>query len=619
MIWTKRGISRRRLVKTLGAAGVLLSASPLSAVASRAKRSGPVPIPAWDVTRVGAPLMRDPVWVYDNWSAYTDGYYKIHHQLEDDTRLTEELSLKQMVELARLKELGLRFDYYMMNAFWFDPDGAYRVWRKGDWPQGPDRWIEACHKNGLKPGLWFGTNTLWQINPAPRWLDSLAVKTDPWWQSMSFYEGGFFEEFMTTVQYWYDRGVRMFEFDTANFDAATERATKEQSPEEIREKNMAAFRRGLQDFRRRNPDAMLVAFNWFGGDILTTATPFPFKKPIDLRWLEVFDTLYSGDVRVSDVPQVNFWRSVDLFNDHMVRRFEQSAVPLERIDPFFTLSTTWFGYKRGKRAWKGMLLSTVARGSWKKTIYGDLSLLSEEDARWFAKVQSIFGPLTALGRTKTFGGIPGEIAPYGFAALDTTGAIYTIVNPTQQTQQIEIPRLSNVQELGSPGRVLFRDAGYVPKLKGTSLSLGPEQMCLVGFGRYAQPTYDLGVEEDIVIPNRIENVGARFSTSRPNAVTTEVLAPAKGDLRVIFSQRAADGSAPRTANMKIEAVQKGRPVEIIQPDQERAITTGISWGAGEIRGERLVRGQPVTISCSSSSEEPVTLSGSVYVVEYDVT
>lgn len=39
--------------------------------------------------------MRDPVWVYDNWSAYTDGIYReeIFGGVEDDTRLTEELAM----------------------------------------------------------------------------------------------------------------------------------------------------------------------------------------------------------------------------------------------------------------------------------------------------------------------------------------------------------------------------------------------------------------------------------------------------------------------------------------------------------------------------------------------
>jgi hypothetical protein len=29
---------------------------------------------------------------------------------------------------------------------------------------------------------------------------------------------------------------------------------------------------------------------------------------------------------------MNFWRSVDIYSDHMVRRYEQSFLPPERID-----------------------------------------------------------------------------------------------------------------------------------------------------------------------------------------------------------------------------------------------------------------------------------------------
>lgn len=569
-----------------------------------------------------APKMRDPVWVYDNWSAYTDGFYRDHLQLPDDTRLTEELAMKQLGELARLKRAGVHFDYYMMNAFWFDPAGAYRKWRQPDWPNGPDRWIAACQEQGLKPGLWFGTNSLWKMDLAPQWRDSLAHKPQSAiievlsLHSMSMYEGGFLPDFMSTLQYWYDRGIRMFEFDVANFDAATPKAFETQSPAEIRARNQEAFSNALKDFRRRNPDVMLVAFNDFGGDLHTTATPFPFKRPVDLRWLEVFDTLYTGDTRVSDVPLVNFWRSVDLYNDHMTRRYEQSGVPLERSDPFFTLSSTWFGYKREKTAWKGMLLLSVARGSWKKTIYGNMELLSDDDARWFAKVQSIYSPLLSMGRTQTFGGIPGEVKPYGFGSYGTDGAIYTIVNPTQEIREVQLPPLSRMQSLKSPGRILFRDDGYVPTLEGMRISLGPEQMAVVGFGRYADETYDLGIERDVVIPHSIEPVDAQFSSAQPNSIESTVAAPGGGDVRVICWQRSGELEAPRSAFLKIEATQEGKQITVLQPDQQRAVSTGISWAAGEIRGKELVAGKPLTIRCSSAEKAPVILQANTYVVTY---
>src|SRR5882757_2122887 len=138
---------------------------------------------------VGPPLARDPIFVYNNWSAYDE--------LSDNIPLTEQLAMRELDEIVRLRRFGVRFDYYMMDAFWFDPDGGYRTWRKPNWPNGPDAWIKRCRDSGLLPGLWFGTNALVKLNPAPAWQDSLTEKKG----SMSFTEGGFLPSFMDTLQY----------------------------------------------------------------------------------------------------------------------------------------------------------------------------------------------------------------------------------------------------------------------------------------------------------------------------------------------------------------------------------------------------------------------------------
>lgn len=565
---------------------------------------------------LATPFMKGPVWVYDNWAAYTDGYYAP----DDDTRLTETLALRQLREVVRLKHHGVRFDGYMMNAFWFEPGGAYRKWRLPDWPEGPDRWLEACRASDLVPGLWFGTNGLWKIDVASQWRDSLSPPPQSSAERAPFpavcmYAGGFLTDFLEVLQHWYESGVRMFEFDAANMDARAP-GDLDTPIAEVRERNAAALRAALQGFRARNPDVLLFAFNNFGGDIFSTVGPFPFRNPVDLRWLEVFDTLYTGDTRVSDVPLLNFWRSVDLFNDHMVRRYEQSGVPLERCDPFFTLSTTHFGYKRGKTAWKSMLLLSAARGSWKKTIYGDLSLLDDQDAHWFSKVQQLYDPLLGFGRARTFGCIPGETEPYGFGSADPAGALYTVVNPTQAVCTMELPRLSREQSPLQGGRILFRDAGFVSQSNSSQLTLGPEQMALVGFGRYADAQHDLGVEQDVIIPGKIERVPARFHVKGGNVVEATVTVPLTANLRIVVQQRAADGSAPRSPRMKIEAVQNGHVLPLDQSDQARAITTGISWAAGEVRHQDLTPGESLTLRCISSEKASVTLEVSVYAVEY---
>jgi len=402
----------------------------------------------WAVEKVGAPLARDPIFVYNDWSAYDE--------LSDNIPLTEQLAMKELDETLRLRRFGVRFDNYMMDAFWFDPDGGYRTWRKPNWPNGPDAWIKKCRDNRILPGLWFSTNELVKINPIPEWRDSLTAKKG----EMSFSEGGFLPNFIDTLQYWYDRGIRMFKFDFVDFRAATPETEKTKTPEEIRSRNVNAFREALKKFRDHNPDVVLVAFNGFGGNVESTAGPFPFQDPVDLRWLEVFDSLYSGDPRPSDVPEMNFWRSMDIYSDHMVRRYEQSFLPLERIDSTgFMLGNTGTIYYRRDHTWKGALVLMMARGGWVNTVHGNLEFLSDDDVRWFAKVQSLYLRLQSVGRTKTFGGIPGDVQSYGFGSLDSDGEVYAVVNPKQSVEEIQMPRLSQEQSAIKDGRVIFQDAG----------------------------------------------------------------------------------------------------------------------------------------------------------------
>jgi hypothetical protein len=572
---------------------------------------------AWNPRKLGETLLPDPVFVYNDWSSYDE--------LSDNIPLTEELAMKELNEIVRLKKSGVRFDYYMMDAFWFDPDGGYRTWRKPNWPEGPDRWIAACQKNGLQPGLWFSTNTLVKINAAPRWKDSLNAKGG----SMSFAEGGFLADFMEVLQFWHDRGIRMFKFDFVDFDAATPAAEKTMPREEIRRRNQEAFREALRVFRAKNPDVMLVAFNGFGADMESTAGHFPFRNPIDLRWLEVFDSIYSGDPRPSDVPETNFWRSMDIYSDHMVRRFEQSGLPIERIDSTgMMVGNTGTIYYRKTHAWKGMLWLMLARGGWVNTVHGNLEFLDDEKAQWFAKVQRVYAGLLAEGRTKTFGGIPGEVEAYGFGSFDSGGAVYTVMNPGQTFSEIELPLLTRGQSRLERGRVLFRDAGFAPVLKGNRLTLGPGQLAAVGFGGYADASFDFGVQEDVEIPREIHPVEAKFEKKGQNVIEAIIVPPPSRNLRIIFQQkdengeivRSWPGGPPNGKSMdKVLAIQAEQDGKLLPMDiqYDRQIWSGLSWGAGEIRGKDLNgRRAPIRIRCSSAEKDARILEGRVYAVEY---
>ena len=109
----------------------------------------------------GAAALNQPVAVYNNWSAYDE--------LSDNVELTESLAMKELGEILRLGREGVRIDYYLMDAFWYAPDGGYRTWRKPHWPDGPDRWLDHCHEHGLLPGLWVAVNSLCKLEPVTAW------------------------------------------------------------------------------------------------------------------------------------------------------------------------------------------------------------------------------------------------------------------------------------------------------------------------------------------------------------------------------------------------------------------------------------------------------------------
>jgi hypothetical protein len=93
-----------------------------------------------------------PGFIYNDWSSYDE--------LSDNIPLTEELAMKELNEVLRLKQSGVQIDYYLMDAFWFDKDGGYRTWHKQHWPNGPDNWLNSCKQNSILPGMWFSTNLI---------------------------------------------------------------------------------------------------------------------------------------------------------------------------------------------------------------------------------------------------------------------------------------------------------------------------------------------------------------------------------------------------------------------------------------------------------------------------
>lgn len=554
---------------------------------------------------------RKPVFVYNDWSAYDE--------LSDNVVQTEELAMRELNEILRLKKSGVQIDYYVMDAFWFDKYGGYRIWHRQHWPKGPDIWLNACKTHGIRPGMWFSTNLIAThegrfLEPVPEWRDSVA--TDP--NILCLFEGGYLAHLAGTLQRWYDRGVRLFKFDFAYFEAVTAAAKDKYTPEQVKEKNKTAFMGMLRRFRDRNPDVLITGYNGFGGEMENTFTPF--HKTVDMRWLGVFDTLYSGDPRFSDVPMMNIWRSQDNYSDHMVRQFAFNGLPLRRIDNCaFMIGKTGTCYYRAAHAWKGMLLLELARGGWMNVYHGNLELLNTPDAEWFAKVQGLYRPLQQRDGIAAFGAIPGTGKPYWFSGASSRGAVFTVVNPGQEI--VSMP-------LGLPhaSRVLYADAGFRPEIGEGRLTLGSEQLVVVGTGEYADERYDLGTDDGVKVPVKQARVAVDFVAAGKNKIAGRVTGKG-GTLRILFQQFGPDGFPVRSWGgappdgtkmdklLTIRCRQGGRELPLVI-EYDKMIWSGLSWGAGELRAGSYDAAVPVEIECSSTEKNELRLEASVYLVEY---
>ncbi len=558
---------------------------------------------------------KKPVFVYNNWSAYDE--------LSDNKPQTEELALRELNEVIRLKRLGVQIDYYVMDAFWFDLWGGYRGWHKQHWPNGPDKWLEGCKQNKIKPGMWFSTNLIAThsgrfLEVIDEWKDSLA--TDP--NIMCLFDGGYLSHLAKTLQIWYDKGVRLFKFDFAYFEAVTPGMKEKFSKDEIFEKNKVAFMLMLQDFRKSNPDILITGYNGFGGSMENTYTPFEKTPPIDPRWLDTFDTLYSGDPRFSDVPMMNIWRSQDNYSDHQVNAFNAYGMPVRRIDSCaFMIGETGTCYYRGLNAWKGMLLLELARGGWLNVYHGNLELLNDDDGKWFAKAQNLFRDLQARDKTSTLGAIPGSGSAYGFKSVGRSGAVCTMVNPSQAIATIALPLLPGA------AKILYADGGFKPKLHNETLVIGPEQLAIIGFGEYAHDQYQLGIDHSINIPQEISKLDISFLQSDKKLLQAS-FKPVKGkNIRVVFQQYYSNGDPCRSwlgappdgkkvsevIRIKISQANKTLPQHI---EYDKMIWSGLSWGVAEVQYTAIDPEKTIEVTCGTDEKDAAILKAQVYALSY---
>jgi hypothetical protein len=541
---------------------------------------------------IGQVIKNEPLSIYVTWAA--------HDQLSDTVKLTEALSLKELDAVLKLKNEGAKMDYYLLDMYWFDKQGGYRYFDKKNWPNGHKAFFDQCKKNNLKLGLWLSPNVLgWSENM--RWLDyqnewSSSIGKEKLWHAM--YTGTYFPHFMKTIEYWYGEGVTMFKLDFSAFWAAKEGDDKKYTKDQIIEMNKKVFLDSITAFRTRHPDAKFVGYNGYvDGGLDANKRPFIFDK----RFLTIFDALFCGDPHPGEVPFLNTWRSVDVYSDQCMREFMFKGIPPAKIDNAqFMIGTTGTVHFRMKADWKPTLISALAKGSMFNTYYGNISLLNTEDMKWFTKTQKLY---YSLSKTSAFGPPPYQVNDIiGYAAFNNDGKLLTIINSSQEVKSM-IPTASLK---GKRGKLLFADGGFKPIIESEKITLGPEQMAVIGYDGFTKDSYYLGENEEVITPSESKNLNIDFKQTG-NKGMAETMIEAPTNIRLVFTLVDSlgvpilikGGAAPKGKYMgdvfKIEASQatKKLPVKI---NYNLQMWGGLNWAVGEINKNDVLAGKLLNIS-----------------------
>jgi hypothetical protein len=582
----------------------LLAASAVAPLAAGAQRNGP---------ELPAPI-----------AVYIDG--PDSSALPAASPLSEALALRDLNQLARLKESGLRVDYDLLDAYALAPDGLHAFGRSAAWPNGLDSWIARCRAVGIHPGLR---------------LSNIALRPDA--RAPVVFEAEIRHDFIPALQSWYDRGIRLFAFEGLDLTAATSETSAGLTQNDIVARNREVFHVALTAFRAKNRGAVLLAIesraadsdastNSLSGGDASMSSP---NSRNEASRLGVFVLLSNGPPRASTTPQSSLQRAIDIETDSQIRHDEQLGVSLAHIFSSGFIAAPAAGSDMAGlpgsplREWKGSFVLSMARGGWVNALSGSFDSIPIVDLHWMARVQKLFFLMQAQGQMHSFGGSPASGQPYGFAGATPRGAVYVVVNPSQAVATLSLPALASARPLGT-GRVLFRDAGFSPQFTGNSITLGPGQMAALGFGAYAAPEFNLGVEQDVVIPSSIEPVDADFQLTAPGVLEARFDPPIQGVLRIVVIERKPGGGMQTgsVAGMPIdsknhfalEITQAGRPIPLrpggIESEVNGTPSAQPSWAVAEIDINDLTPGIPLRVRFRSNENPQATLEGSAYQLIY---
>jgi hypothetical protein len=564
--------------------------------------------------------MQRPFSVYCTWG--------LHDELGDRVELSGALAGSALETLARWRQdLGLTYDFFVLDCFWFDPEKGYLHFKRPHWPDGFEPLRDRILALGMRPGLWYSTNG--GCLHVPAWEPSRTGDNG----NYSLVDGPYADLFEAALHYaareWQ---VRFFKFDFADFHAAAMGVTRPR--QETYRRSVERFVAILRGLRSAFSDIYCILHCGFArgepdGDRVGT----PDGPTVDPSLLAACDAVFSGDPHPFDVPQTHLVRNLDLYQDRQVWRLHQTGFPLHRIeDHGIIIATTNTCCYRGRAGVRRTHLGQLARGGRRDLFYGNPALLSDEDARAMLRTRSLFFDAFARDLTTQFvgAGEPGTVPWHGYLTGGGNAGLLYLVNATLTPQHISqiVPGVFAAAPLYWSG-VERPNIQTQPDV--LSISLAPEQAVLIGLGAYASDTAALGGDNDPPTPRQATLLPLTFVPTDTGLTATYADQPPAGaHLHVVVrvldagvhgmptalphrfarqNTRTSDDMRPAAHSyVRITANADGRALTPVARIPDVPVWSGISWVAATFAAE------PCEITVTQHFEQPKRLVATAYLL-----
>lgn len=499
-------------------------------------------------------IAKEPLRIYNDWGLHDD-------LTPGDPILTAEMTLENIPRVAEMnRKSDANFDYYLMDAFWFEKGHPYTHIRPDTFPEGMAPIKAALDEAGLKFGLWFDING---IHTSLAELPELAKYNTELGNGALCLACDEVADLICDGMEKQVRelGLKIIKLDFGYFECKNPHHNHSTATDESKEKSVRNFIDMMNRLRKMEPELKILCYNGWMTDLGWMGTPDPDRRgyPVSPYWCKYVDYVYCGDPRPSEFPSANAADSLVWYADGMIKLFADGLMPLDAIDDAGAMmGHTGTIYHLGKKHFRESMLMAVLRGGKKLLIYGDLRDLDDSDYAYLGFVDTLYSRAMAGNYTTRIFGNAARGEVYGYDTGADTEGLCVVVNPTAHDviYNLASPRWQNgvsVTPVIVNGEIVspdWQETGTATQVKVTACGY-----TLIEWKLTPAPK---GFDKITLLP------GDRITINTTGSTALELSFRKDG-----APLRTADGLPP-----EFTVTSKGKP---LTPSQTRPVWSGISW------------------------------------------